>query len=66
MVSCRSGFRADCGGNVLWQNPEIPLLSPVFPLSLVMSLPLAMKIQHRAALLDKGAVRILSCFPINL
>ena len=32
-----------CGGNVLWQNPQIPLLSPVFPLSLVMSLPLAMK-----------------------
>ena len=28
-----------CGGNVLWQNPQIPLLSPVFPLSLVMSLP---------------------------
>ncbi len=33
-----------CGGNVLWQNPQIPLLSPVFPLSLVMSLPLAMKV----------------------
>ncbi|MEQ1727343.1 MAG: hypothetical protein ABL982_03100 [Vicinamibacterales bacterium] len=33
-----------CGGNVLWQNPQIPLLSPVFPLALVMSLPLAMKI----------------------
>lgn len=33
-----------CGGNVLWQNPQIPLLSPVIPLSLVMSLPLAMKL----------------------
>jgi hypothetical protein len=33
-----------CGGNVLWQNPQVPLLSPVFPLALVMSLPLAMKI----------------------
>ncbi len=33
-----------CGGNVLWQNPQIPLLTPVFPLSLVMSLPLAMKL----------------------
>ena len=33
-----------CGGNVLWQNPQVPLLSPVFPLALVVSLPLAMKI----------------------
>jgi hypothetical protein len=33
-----------CGGNVLWQNPQVPLLSPVFPLALAMSLPLAMKI----------------------
>jgi hypothetical protein len=33
-----------CGGNVLWQNPQIPLLSPVFPLTAVVSLPLAMKI----------------------
>ncbi|MEQ1869170.1 MAG: hypothetical protein ABL961_04015, partial [Vicinamibacterales bacterium] len=33
-----------CGGNVLWQNPQIPLLSPVIPLAAVMSLPLAMKI----------------------
>jgi hypothetical protein len=33
-----------CGGNVLWQNPQIALLSPVYPLSAVMSLPLAMKI----------------------
>ena len=33
-----------CDGNVLWQNPQIPLLSPVIPLSLVMSLPLAMKL----------------------
>ncbi len=33
-----------CGGNVLWQNPQAPLLSPVFPLSALVSLPLAMKI----------------------
>ncbi len=33
-----------CGGNVLWQNPQIPLLSPVFPLTAMVSLPLAMKI----------------------
>ena len=33
-----------CGGNVLWQNPQIPLLSPVFALGLTMSLPLAMKV----------------------
>jgi len=33
-----------CGGNVMWQNPQIALLSPVYPLSLIMSLPLAMKV----------------------
>jgi hypothetical protein len=33
-----------CGGNVLWQNPQIPLLSPAFPLSAIFSLALAMKI----------------------
>src|SRR3954467_10630111 len=33
-----------CGGNVLWQNPQVPLLSPVFPLAMIVSLPLAMKI----------------------
>ena len=33
-----------CGGNVLWQNPQIALLSPVYPLSAVMSLQLAMKV----------------------
>ena len=33
-----------CGGNVLWQNPQVALLSPVYPLSLVVSLPLAMKL----------------------
>ena len=33
-----------CSGNVLWQNPQVPLLSPVFLLATVMSLPLAMKI----------------------
>lgn len=33
-----------CGGNVLWQNPQVALVSPVYPLSLVMPLQLAMKI----------------------
>src|SRR5580765_1764956 len=33
-----------CGGNVLWQNPQAPLLSPVFPLTAVVSLSLAMKL----------------------
>lgn len=33
-----------CGGNVLLQNPQVPLLTPVYPLATVMSLPLAMKI----------------------
>ena len=33
-----------CGGNVLWQNPQIAVLSPVYPLTSVMSLALAMKI----------------------
>ena len=32
-----------CGGNVLWQNPQIALLSPVYPLTAVMPLALAMK-----------------------
>jgi hypothetical protein len=32
-----------CGGNVLWQNPQVPLVSPVYPLALVMPLALAMK-----------------------
>ena len=33
-----------CGGNVMWQNPQIAVLSPVYPLSMLMSLQLAMKI----------------------
>ncbi|HEX8030636.1 MAG TPA: hypothetical protein VF491_19325 [Vicinamibacterales bacterium] len=33
-----------CGGNVMWQNPQIALLSPVYPLTAIMSLPLAMKV----------------------
>lgn len=33
-----------CGGNVLWQNPQVALLTPVYPLATVVSLPLAMKI----------------------
>ena len=33
-----------CGGNVLWQNPQVALLSPVYPLAAIVSLPLAMKV----------------------
>jgi hypothetical protein len=33
-----------CGGNVLLQNPQVALLSPVYPLAAAVSLPLAMKI----------------------
>ena len=33
-----------CGGNVMWQNPQIAILSPVYPLTAIVSLPLAMKI----------------------
>ncbi len=33
-----------CGGSVLWQNPQIAILSPVYPLAMVMPLQLAMKI----------------------
>ena len=33
-----------CGGNVLWQNPQVALLSPVYLLSFVVSLPFAMKL----------------------
>jgi hypothetical protein len=33
-----------CGGNVLWANPQVSLVSPVYLLALVMPLTLAMKI----------------------
>jgi hypothetical protein len=33
-----------CGGNVLWQNPQIALVSPVYPLAAIMPLQLAMKV----------------------
>ena len=33
-----------CGGNVMWQNPQVALLSPVYPLAVMMPLQLAMKI----------------------
>lgn len=33
-----------CGGNVLWQNPQIALLSPAYPLTALMPLALAMKV----------------------
>jgi hypothetical protein len=33
-----------CGGNVMWQNPQTALLSPVYPLATVAGLSLAMKL----------------------
>lgn len=33
-----------CGGGVLWQNPQAALFSPVYPLALVTSLAVAMKV----------------------
>ncbi len=33
-----------CGGNVLWQNPQVALLSPVYPLSVILPLQLATKV----------------------
>ena len=33
-----------CGGNVLWQNPQIAILSPLYPLTAIVPLQLAMKI----------------------
>ncbi len=33
-----------CGGSVMWQNPQVPLLSPVFLLATFVPLQLAMKL----------------------
>jgi len=33
-----------CGGNVMWQNPQTALLSPVYPLTAIAGLPFAMKV----------------------
>jgi hypothetical protein len=33
-----------CGGHVLWQNPQVALLSPMYPLLLIAPLPVAMKL----------------------
>ena len=33
-----------CGGNVMWQNPQVALLSPAYPLTAILSLQLAMKV----------------------
>jgi len=33
-----------CGGNVMWQNPQIAIFSPVYPLAAILPLQLAMKI----------------------
>jgi hypothetical protein len=33
-----------CGGDVLWQNPQVALLSPVYLFSIMVSLPMAMKV----------------------
>ncbi len=41
---CRSGIPWYCAGNVMWQNPQIAILSPVYPLAMLMPLQLAMKL----------------------
>src|SRR6266542_5041965 len=33
-----------CGGNVMWQNPQVALLSPVYPVAAIAGLAVAMKI----------------------
>ena len=33
-----------CGGSVLFQNPQIPLISPAYILSVLVPLPVAMKL----------------------
>ena len=33
-----------CGGNVLWQNPQAPLITPLYALALLVSVPAALKI----------------------
>jgi hypothetical protein len=33
-----------CGGNVMWQHPSVPLLSPVYLLAAIMPLALAVKV----------------------
>ena len=33
-----------CGGNVLWQNPQTPLLTPAYVIALFVGVPLAVKI----------------------
>ncbi|HEV3214841.1 MAG TPA: hypothetical protein VGZ27_03925 [Vicinamibacterales bacterium] len=33
-----------CGGNVLWQNPQLALLTPVYVLAPALSLPVAIKV----------------------
>src|SRR6478736_1021033 len=33
-----------CGGNVLWQNPQVALVSPVYALVTIMPLAVAIKI----------------------
>jgi hypothetical protein len=37
-----------CGGNVLWQNPQVSLVSPVYLLALLMPFTLAMKLNVAA------------------
>jgi hypothetical protein len=34
-----------CGGDVLWQNPLVPLLSPVYALATIMPVALAIKVE---------------------
>src|SRR5262249_51466410 len=33
-----------CGGNVLWQNPQTPLLTPAYALALIAGVPLGVKL----------------------
>ena len=42
-----------CGGNVLWQNPQIALLSPVYPLTAIDAAAAGDEGEHRPALLDR-------------
>jgi len=48
-----------CGGNVLWANPQVSLVSPVYILALVMPLTLAMKINVLAHY-------VIGCFGMHL
>ena len=50
-----------CGGNVLWQNPQIALLSPVYPLTALHAAGAGDEDQHRAALLGWASSACTCC-----